>query len=206
MFRSVDAMTWAQLHERMTFMADLIDRAADDPEAALDLYGRLPDVERLFGGEAGLLLSLQQRWVTMLAAKLDQAAHDDVPAGHARAELAARHRGLRGLLDAAVRRSPEVRSVQRDEEHLMKVFGGLPAEGATGAGRRGRLPKPPVNRIGNDVLGELDERDKANQSANRNQSCSAAADAARAPVARYGADCVVSLPAPHHAVDAQALR
>ena len=119
-------MTWNQLHERMAFMADLIDRAADDPEAALDLCGHLPDVERLFGGETGLLLSLQHRWVTMLAAKMDQAAHDGVPAGRARAELAARHPGLRGLLDAAARRSPRVRSLQRDEEHIVKVFDDLP--------------------------------------------------------------------------------
>jgi ATP adenylyltransferase len=135
MFRSVDAMTWTQLHERMAFMADLIDRAADEPEAALDLCGNLSDVERLFGGEAGLLLSLQHRWVTMLTAKLDQAAHDDVPAERARAELAARHPGLRALLDAAARRTPRVRSLQRDEEHIVKVFDGLPAGDATGAQR-----------------------------------------------------------------------
>jgi ATP adenylyltransferase len=126
-------MTWKQLNERMAFMADLIDRAADDPEAALDVYGRLPDVERFFGGEAGLLQSLQHRWVTMLTAKLDQDTHDDIPAERARAELAARHPGLRGLLDVAARRSPRVRSLQRDEEHIVNVFGGLPTDGGTGA-------------------------------------------------------------------------
>ena len=114
----------------MAVIADLIEAASDDPEAALDQYVRLPDVQRLFGGEAGLLLSLQHRWVTMLTAKLDQAAHDDLPAERARAELAARHPGLRGLLDVAARRSPQVRILKRDEEQIVKVFDGMPADGA----------------------------------------------------------------------------
>jgi len=47
-------------------------------------------VSRLFGDEEGLLLSLRQRWMTMLVAKLDQAAHEDNPAEKARADLVAR--------------------------------------------------------------------------------------------------------------------
>ena len=52
---TVADMTWQQLHERMAFMADLIDRAAENPQAALDFNGSVPDVERLFGSEEGLL-------------------------------------------------------------------------------------------------------------------------------------------------------
>ena len=47
------------------------------------------------------MLSLRHRWMTMLTAKLDQAAHEDVPAAQAHAELVAAHPGLRALLDAA---------------------------------------------------------------------------------------------------------
>ncbi|HWF71108.1 MAG TPA: hypothetical protein VG187_16375 [Mycobacterium sp.] len=100
-------------------MADVIDRAAENPEAALDFNGSMPDVERLFGSEEGLLLSLQQRWVTALTARLD----DDIPGEQARSELAAREPGLRAVLDAAAGRSLWVRSVQRDEQQIVAAFG-----------------------------------------------------------------------------------
>ncbi len=100
-------------------MADLINQAAENPEAALDFNGSMPDVGRLFGSEEGLLLSLQQRWVTALTARLD----DDIPAEQARAELAAREPGLRAVLDAAARRSVRVRSLQRDEQQIVATFG-----------------------------------------------------------------------------------
>jgi hypothetical protein len=106
----------------MAFMADVIDRAATDPEAALSFNGKAADVERLFGGEEGLLLSLRHRWVTMLTAKLDQAAHDDVPAAQARAELEAAHPGLRGLLDAAALRSVRVRALERGEQRIVDLY------------------------------------------------------------------------------------
>jgi ATP adenylyltransferase len=106
----------------MAFMADVIDRAATDPEAALTLNGKASDVERLFGGEEGLLLSLRHRWVTMLTAKLDQAAHDDVPAVQARAELAAANPGLRAVLDAAARRSVRVRALERGEQRIVDLY------------------------------------------------------------------------------------
>jgi hypothetical protein len=112
-------MTWAEHHERMAFMADLIDRSIENPAAALDFNGRMADVQRLFGSEEGLLLSLQQRWLTALTARLD----DDIPAEQARAELAAREPGLRAMLDAAARRSVRVRSLQRDEQQIDAVFG-----------------------------------------------------------------------------------
>jgi ATP adenylyltransferase len=117
-------MTWSLLHERMAFMADVIDRAATDPEAALTLNGKASEVERLFGGEEGLLLSLRHRWMTMLTAKLDQAAHDDVPAEQARAELAAAHPGLRALLDAAALRSLRVRALERGEQRIVDLYTG----------------------------------------------------------------------------------
>jgi ATP adenylyltransferase len=112
-------MTWQEHHERMAFMADVIDRAAENPEAALDFNGALPDVQRLFGSEEGLLLSLRQRWLTALTARLD----DDVPAEQARAELAAREPGLRALLDAAAQRSVRIRRLQRDEQRIVDPFG-----------------------------------------------------------------------------------
>jgi ATP adenylyltransferase len=112
-------MTWAQHHERMSFMADLINQAAENPEAALDFNGSMPDVQRLFGSEEGLLLSLQHRWVTALTARLD----DDIPAERARAELAAREPGLRALLDEAAHRSVRVRGQQRDEQQIVAAFG-----------------------------------------------------------------------------------
>jgi ATP adenylyltransferase len=112
-------MTWQEHHERMAFMADVIERAAENPEAALDFNGRMPDVQRLFGSEDGLLLSLRQRWLTALTARLD----DDVHAEQARTELAAREPGLRALLDTAARRSVRVRGLQRDEQHIVDPFG-----------------------------------------------------------------------------------
>jgi ATP adenylyltransferase len=111
-------MTWQEHHERMAFMADLIERAVENPDAALDLNGSLPSVERLFGSEEHLLLALQQRWVTALTARLD----DDIPAEQARAELAARDPGLRTLLDAAARRSVRVLRLQRDEQQIVEAF------------------------------------------------------------------------------------
>ena len=59
-------MTWKLLHERMAFMTEMIQAADTDPQAALDLADKASEVSRLFGDEEGLLLSLRQRWVTML--------------------------------------------------------------------------------------------------------------------------------------------
>jgi ATP adenylyltransferase len=112
----------------MAFMADLIDRATENPDTALNFNGNMPDVDRLFGSEEGLLLSLQQRWVTMLTAKLDQADYDGVPAEHARAALASEQTGLRVLLDEAARRSVRVRTLQRDEQRIVELYDGAPAD------------------------------------------------------------------------------
>lgn len=124
--RSVNFMTWTQLHERMALMAGLIEKAVENPDAALHLNGNLPDVERLFGSEENLLLALQQRWMTALAAKLDQAHYEGVPAQLARAELAAQQPGLRALLDAAAARSIRVRRLQHREPTVAVLFDGSP--------------------------------------------------------------------------------
>jgi ATP adenylyltransferase len=117
-------MTWTLLHDRMAFMAELIRAAETDPEAALELGDRASEVSRLFGDEEGLLLSLRQRWMTMLVAKLDQAAHEGVSAEQARADLAAAQPRRRALLDVASRRSLRVRSLSRGEQRVIDVFGG----------------------------------------------------------------------------------
>jgi ATP adenylyltransferase len=117
-------MTWTLLHDRMTFMTELIHAAETDPEAALELDDRASEVSRLFGDEEGLLLSLRHRWMTRLVAKLDQAAHDGLPAEQARADLAAAQPGLRALLDVASRRSLRVRTLSRFEQRAIDVFDG----------------------------------------------------------------------------------
>jgi len=103
----------------MAFMTDLIGRAAESPRAALDFSESAATVERLFGGEEGLLLSLRQRWLTALTARLD----DDIHAEQARAELAALQPGLRALLDTAARRSARIRGLQRDDRQIVDPFG-----------------------------------------------------------------------------------
>jgi ATP adenylyltransferase len=115
-------MTWTLLHDRMAFMAELIQAAEADPEAALVLADRASEVARLFGDEEGLLLSLRQRWLTMLAAKLDQAAYEGVPAEQARAELEAAQPGLHALLQIAARRSLRVRALSRGEQEVMDLY------------------------------------------------------------------------------------
>lgn len=112
-------------------MADMVERAATDPDAALDMAAGSEDVRRLFGDEEGLLLSLRHRWVNMLAAKLDQAAHVDTPADVARADLAAANPGLRALLDAAARRSVRVRALDRSEQRMVDIYSGPRSDSQT---------------------------------------------------------------------------
>jgi hypothetical protein len=108
----------------MAFMAELIRAAETEPEAALAWANESSEVPRLFGDEEGLLLSLRHRWMTMLVAKLDQAAYDGIPAEQARADLAATEPGLHALLEIASRRSLRVRSLSRGEQRVVDVFGG----------------------------------------------------------------------------------
>ncbi len=106
----------------MAFMADVVERAATDPDTALRTASESDDLRRLFGDEEGLLLSLRHRWVNMLAAKLDQAAHTDIPAEQARAELARANPGLRALLDTAARRSVRLRALDRGEQDMVDLY------------------------------------------------------------------------------------
>lgn len=114
----------------MAFMADMVEHAATDAAGALDRAAGSGDVRRLFGDEDGLLLALRHRWVTMLAAKLDQAAYDDVPAEQARTELAAANPGLRAILELASRRSVRVRALDRSEQQMVDYYAG-PTGGLT---------------------------------------------------------------------------
>lgn len=120
-------MTWTQLHDRMAFMADMIQAAEVDASEALARLAdadRAAEVARLFGDEEGLLLSLRQRWFTMLSAKLDQAEYEGITAEQARAELTAAAPGLRALLDVAGRRSLRMRVLAGGEQRVLDLFDG----------------------------------------------------------------------------------
>lgn len=107
-------------------MANMIEKAGTDPEAALAFGGDIAEVERLFGSEETLLLALQQRWMTALTARLDQAHYEGVPAEVAAAELAAQQPGLRALLDAAAARSTRLRGLRHREPQVAVLFDGSP--------------------------------------------------------------------------------
>ncbi len=117
-------MTWTLLHERMAFMAEVIRAAETDPEAALALIDNSSKVSELFGDEEGLMLSLGQRWITMLVAKLDQAAHVGESAEQVRADLETAHPGLHALVQIGTRRWVRVRSLARGEHVAVGLFGG----------------------------------------------------------------------------------
>ncbi|OBG64676.1 hypothetical protein [Mycobacterium sp. E735] len=117
-------MTWTLLHDRMAFMAEVIKAAEADAERALAVVADSPEISRLFGGEEGLLLSLGQRWMTMLVAKLDQAAHEGVAAEQVRADLETAEPGLHALVRIGSRRSLRVRSLTRGEHVAVGLFGG----------------------------------------------------------------------------------
>lgn len=117
-------MTWTLLHDRMAFMAELIKVAEIDPEAALALIDNSSEVAELFGDEEGLMLSLGQRWITTLVAKLDQAAHEGVSADQVAADLEAAEPGLHALVTIGSRRSLRVRSLSRGGHVAVDLFGG----------------------------------------------------------------------------------
>lgn len=117
-------MTWTLLHDRMAFMAQVIKAAETDPEAALALIDKSSEVSELFGDEEGLMLSLGQRWITMLVAKLDQAAHEGASAEQVRADLEAAEPGLHALVKIGTRQSLRVRSLARGEHVAVGLFGG----------------------------------------------------------------------------------
>ena len=117
-------MTWTLLHDRMAFMAEVIKAAETDPEAALALIDNSSEVSGLFGDEEGLMLSLSQRWITMLVAKLDQAAYEGASAEQVRADLEAAQPGLHALVKIGTRRSLRVRALTRGEHVAVGLFGG----------------------------------------------------------------------------------
>jgi hypothetical protein len=117
-------MTWTLLHDRMAFMAEVIKAAETDPQAALAFIDNSSEVPELFGDEEGLMLSLGQRWITMLVAKLDQAAHEGASAERVRADLEATEPGLHALVKIGSRRSARMRSLSRGEHVAVGLFGG----------------------------------------------------------------------------------
>jgi ATP adenylyltransferase len=118
-------MSWTQFRERNVLMARIIERAAADPDAALEFDDdELGQVQRLFGDEDTLLLALRQRWMTTLNAKLDQATYDGKSVERAHAELAKAQPGLRAVVDAAARRSVRMRALQHGEQQMVDYFNG----------------------------------------------------------------------------------
>lgn len=108
----------------MAFMTKVTKAADADPEGALSLIDDAPEVPGLFGDQEGLMLSLGQRWITMLVAKLDQAAHEGAPAEQARADLEAAEPGLHALVKIGARRSLRVRALTRGGHVAVGLFGG----------------------------------------------------------------------------------
>jgi hypothetical protein len=118
-------MSWSQFYERNALMARIIDRAAADPDGALDFDAdELAEVQRVFGDVDTLLLALRHKWMTALNAKLDQATYDGTPVEKARADLARTVPGLRAVLDAAARRSVRLRSLEHGEKRMLDYFNG----------------------------------------------------------------------------------
>ncbi len=114
-------MTWTETHARRTVLLAVLDRAAADPERPLTAGD--PEAERLFGSDEGMLLALQHRWLTFLAARLDdgegeapQAVWDD---------LVAVQPVLRAVLDAGARRSPALRAARRAERRMIDAYLGF---------------------------------------------------------------------------------
>jgi hypothetical protein len=92
-------MTWEDQHARTEIVNAVLARAAVDP-ASPELWDGLPDIDRLFGGPAGILAALQYRWDNHLHVKLDLALHQGQSAAEAYLELAAEQPVLRAVLDA----------------------------------------------------------------------------------------------------------
>lgn len=111
-------MSWAETHARKAVLDAVLRRARRDPTAPL-VFDDLPEARRLFGSADGVLLALQQRWTTALAARLDQAIEADTDPHEARARLAAEQPTLRAVLDAGAARSSALRDTQRGERRMV---------------------------------------------------------------------------------------
>ncbi|MFC9894429.1 hypothetical protein ACFVMC_12100 [Nocardia sp. NPDC127579] len=92
-------MSWEDQHARTDIVHTVLTRAALDP-ADPDLFAGLPDLDRLFGGPAGVLQALYYRWKIHLEVKLELAMSRGQSAVEAYLELAAEQPVLRALLDA----------------------------------------------------------------------------------------------------------
>ncbi|MCX5042957.1 hypothetical protein OG921_07225 [Aldersonia sp. NBC_00410] len=91
-------MSWTDLHQRNAIIDEVLARAErnpDDPE----LFRDLPDLDRLFGGIDGLLLTLQYRWRNHVTARLDLAEEKFLDPQQVVADLAAEQPALRAVLD-----------------------------------------------------------------------------------------------------------
>ncbi|MEU8894909.1 hypothetical protein [Nocardia sp. NPDC048505] len=96
-------MSWEDQHARTGIVHTLLERAAADPHRP-DLFDDIPELDRLFGGPAGLVAALRYRWQLHLDAKLDQAQVQGQTAVEAYLELADEQSVLRAVLDAHTRR------------------------------------------------------------------------------------------------------
>ena len=92
-------MSWEDHHRRSDIVHTVLERATLDPHDP-DLFSGIPDLDRLFGGPTGLLLTLRHRWNNHLAAKLDQALAQGQSDTEAYLELRAEQPALHALLDA----------------------------------------------------------------------------------------------------------
>ncbi|WP_330229252.1 hypothetical protein OHA40_24630 [Nocardia sp. NBC_00508] len=92
-------MSWIDQHARTDIVHTVLSRAAIDPTSP-DLFAGIPDLERLFGGAEGLLLTLRYRWNIHIDAKLELGLTEV----EAYLELAAEQPVLRAVLDAQYRR------------------------------------------------------------------------------------------------------
>ncbi|MCV7193808.1 hypothetical protein [Mycolicibacterium brumae] len=120
-------MSWEQFHERNAFMADLIERATVDAEPALDFTpSQEAVVARLFGDTEQLMLALRHKWLTNLAATLDQASYEGKSFDVAQAELIASRPGLPALLNVGERRFVRLRSLQSEEQKMIRLHGDAP--------------------------------------------------------------------------------
>lgn len=114
-------MSWADVHARKAVLDTVLSRARRDPTGPLQLSG-IAHLERLFSSADGVLLALQHRWSTHLAAKLDQAAEDGTGPDVAWDQLAAEQPTLRAVLDAGARRSRPLRDARRTEQWIIDTF------------------------------------------------------------------------------------
>ncbi|KAA0022154.1 hypothetical protein [Antrihabitans cavernicola] len=112
-------MSWNDYRARREILDTVLERARLDSTAAPDLTGL--DVERLFGNADNVLLSLEQRWSTQLAARLDLAIEKGISFQVARDELAAELPTLRALLDAVARNSRQLHNAHVHEQRMIQA-------------------------------------------------------------------------------------